>query len=224
MPGGRGMLIVIAAAVVGTAVTVAMQHDPGYLLGGAVIVGTFVAALAVRPKAVYQLIPVPALAYLVGALGTGLIHQQNAGPSPSGLTVSAAQWVAGGFIAMAAATAVAVLLTVIRWLMNRHAAPPGPPPRPESLAPSRPTSRIVSPTGPVTDSWRRRPQPTAAPRPEPPSWPWPEEPVPGSKRASRREPPPPTEPFSRPRSSSWREPPSRPGPPSFGAPRDLTSM
>ena len=163
------------------------------------------------------------LAYLVGALGTGLIHQQNVGPSPSGLTVSAAQWIAGGFITMAAATAVAVLLTIIRWLMNRLAAPPRPPPQPESLALSGPTSRIVSPTGPVTDSWRRRPQPKAAPRPEPPSWPWPEEPAPRSKRASRREPPPPTEPFSRPRSSSWREPPLRPGPPSFGAPHDLTS-
>ncbi len=237
MPGGRGTLIVLAVAVLGTGVTVAMRRDPGYLLGGTVVVGTFVAALAVRPKAVYQLIPVPALAYLVGALAAGLIHQQSADPSRSGLSISVAQWVAGGFVVMAAATAVAMVITVIRGLMNRHAAPPGPLPQPGPLAPSRPASRAaVSPSGPKTDSRRRpRPQPRPAPGPEPPSWPWPEEPVPRSKRTSRREPAPPPEPPSWPRSSSWPEPPSWPrssswpeppswpGPPSFGAPRDLTA-
>ena len=116
MPGGRGALIVIAAAVIGTAVTVATHHAPGYLLGGFVVAGTLAAALAVRPRAVYLLIPVPALAYMVGALTAGLIHQQSAGPGSSGLTVSAAQWIADGFVTMAAATALAAAITVIRWL------------------------------------------------------------------------------------------------------------
>ena len=148
LSGGRGTLIVLAAAVLGTGVTVGMHHDPGYLLGGAVIAGTFVAALAVRREAVHQLIPVPALAYLVGALTAGLMHEQSAAPSRAGLAVSATQWVAGGFVTMAAATAVAAAITVIRWLMNRHAAASGTPARPEPLAADQLTSRSGSFSGP----------------------------------------------------------------------------
>ncbi len=226
LSGGRGTVIVLAAAVLGTGVTVAMHYDPGFLLGGAVIAGTFVAALAVRREAVYQLMPVPALAYLVGALTAGLMHEQSAAPSRAGLAVSATQWVAGGFVTMAAATAVAAAITVIRWLMNRHAAASGTPPRPEPLAAHRLTSRSGSPAGPEADPWvaprpSPLPQPTSAPRPEPSLRPWPEEPVPRGRRASRREPPPPADPYSRRRSAPWPEPPSRPGPPSFGTPRDL---
>ena len=226
LSGGRGTLIVVAAAALGAGVTVAMHHDPGYLLGGAVIAGTFVAALAVRREAVYQLIPVPALAYLVGALTVGLMHDQNAAPSRTGLAVSVTQWVAGGFLTMAAATAVAAAITVIRWLMNRRAAASETPPRPGPLAADRLTSRSGSPSGPEADPWvaprpRPLPQPTTAPRPEPSVRPRPEEPAPRGRSAPRREPPPPAGPYSRRRSAPWPEPPSRPGPPSFGTPRDL---
>ena len=219
LSGGRATLIVLAAAVAGTGATIAMHRDPGSLLGGAVIAGTFTAALAVRREAVYQLIPVPALAYIVGALTAGLMLEQNAGPSRSGLAVSATQWVAGGFVIMTAATAVAAVITVIRWLMNRHAAT-GPPPEPEPLAANRLTRRPVPSPDPWTGSLSRpEPQPTSAPRREPAFRPRPQEPAPRPRRAPWREPPPPVEPFS-PRSPSWPEPPARPGPPSFGAPRD----
>ena len=250
MPGGRGALIVIAAAVIGTAATVGADRGPGYLLGGFVVAGTLAAALAVRPRAVYLLIPVPALAYIMGAVTAGMIHQQSASPGSSGLTVSAAQWIADGFVAMTAATVLAAAITVIRWLLNRSARPAGPPPEPEPVFPARPTSRTVSPSGPDSASW-------AAPRldggpasgPEPPSWPWPEEPVTQGSPAARREPPPRTEPFSRPprpssrpggparqpqpsprrpqppradplRPPSWLDSPSDPGSPSFGGLRD----
>ncbi len=252
MPGGRGALIVIAAAVSGTAATVGTHRAPGYLLGGFVVAGTLIAALAVRPRAVYLLIPVPALAYIMGAVTAGLIHQQSASPGSSGLTVNAAQWIADGFVTMTAATALAAAITVIRWLLNRSARPAEPPPEPEPVFPARPTSQTVSPSGPDSASW-------AAPRldggpasgPEPPSWPWPEEPVTQGPPAARREPPPQTEPFSRqPRPSarpggparqpepspqrpqppradplrppSWLDSPSDPGSPSFGGSRDLT--
>ena len=152
----------LAAAVLGTGVTVGTHHDPGYLLGGAVIAGTFVAALAVRREAVYQLIPVPALAYLVGALTAGLMHEQGAAPSRTGLAFSATQWVAGGFVTMAAATVVAAAITVIRWLMNRHAAASGTPPRPEPLAADRLTSRSGSFSGPGAESRGLRPGPAIA--------------------------------------------------------------
>jgi hypothetical protein len=154
------------------------------------------------------------------------MHEQSAAPSRTGLAVSATQWVAGGFLTMAAATAVAAAITVIRRLMNRHAAASGTPPQPGMLDADRLTSRGGSPSGPEADPWaaprpRPLPQPTTAPRPEPPFRPWPEEPAPRGRRAPWREPPPPAGPYSRRRSAPWPEPPSRPGPPSFGTPRDL---
>ena len=223
MPGGRGALIVIAAAVIGTAATVGTHRAPGHLLGGFVVAGTLIAALAARPRAVYLLVPVPALAYIIGAVTAGLIHQQSAGPGSSGLTVSAAQWIADGFVTMTAATALAVVIAVIRWLLNRSARPGGPPPEPAPVFPGGPTSRTVPPPGPDSASWAvsrldggpaSGPVPPsgpgsaswAAPRldggpasgPEPPSWPWPEEPVTQGPPAAWREPSRRTEPFSRP--------------------------
>ena len=93
----------------------------------------------------------------MGALTAGLMNEQSAAPSRAGLAVSATQWVAGGFLTMAAATAVAAAITVIRWLMNRHAAASGTPPRPEPLAADRLTSRSGSPSGPEAESVGRAP-------------------------------------------------------------------
>jgi len=222
LSGWYGTLIVFAAAVIGTVVTVAMHRNPGHLLGGFIVVGTLIAALAVRSRAVYLLIPVPAPAYLAGAVAAGLIHEQNAGPSQSGLKISAAEWIAGGFVAMAAATAVAVVVTIVRWLMARRAAPHKPVPAPEPVAPPRPRSRTVSPSGPDSASWAKQPPRSRPPDgPEPPSWPWPEEPVARDRRPKQRGPAPPTEPFYRPRPSSRPEPPAWPGPSSLGGPRGL---
>ena len=253
MPGGRGALIVIAAAVIGTAATIGTHRGPGSLLGAFVVAGTLLAALAVRPRAVHLLIPVPALAYMMGAVTAGLIHQQSARPGSSGLTVSAAQWIANGFLTMTAATVLAVAITVIRWLLNRSARPTGPPPEPEPVFPARPTPRTVSPSGPDPAS-RAAPRPASGPasRREPPSWPWPEEPVTQGAPAARREPSPRTEPFTQPprpssrpggparqpqpsprrpqppradplRPPSWLDSPSDPGAPPFGGSRDLTA-
>jgi len=222
LSGWYGTLIVFAAAVIGSVATVAMHRTPGHLLGGFIVVGTLVAALAVRSRAVYLLIPVPAPAYLAGAVAAGLIHERNAGPSASGLKISGAEWIAGGFVAMAAATAVAVVVTILRWLLARRAAPRKPVPAPEPVAPPRPRSRAVSPSGPDSASWAKQPPRSRPPDgPEPPSWPWPEEPVARDGRPKQRDPAPPTEPFYQPRSSSWPEPPAWPGPSSLGGPRGL---
>jgi hypothetical protein len=215
-------LIVFTAAVIGTAATVATHRNPGHLLGGFIVVGTLVAALAVRSRAVYLLIPFPAPAYLAGAVAAGLIHEHNVGSPQSGLKISAAEWIAGGFVAMAAATAVAVVVTIIRLLMARRAAPREPVPAPEPVDPPRPRSRTVSPSGPDSASWAKQPPPSRPPGgPEPASWPWPEEPVARNRRPKQRGPAQPTEPFYRPRSSSWPEPPAWPGPSSLGGPRGL---
>ncbi len=115
------MLIVVAAAVLGAIVTVVAKRDPGSLLGWFIVAGTLIAGFAARPRSAYLLIPVPALAYVVFGLAVGLIRNHS-DPSSTGLTVSAAQWVANGFLTMAAATVLAVLIALSRWYLDRRAA------------------------------------------------------------------------------------------------------
>ena len=114
----------IGAAALGALVTVLTGSGPGYVLGAFLIAGTAAAALAVRPRGVYLIIPVPALAYVVAAATAGLIqaNEQAAGTSLTALAVSAAQWIASGFPAMTVATIVAIAVTVTRRPRKRRAA------------------------------------------------------------------------------------------------------
>jgi MFS superfamily sulfate permease-like transporter len=80
------------------------------------VVGTVAACLAVAPRRAYLIIPAPALAYLVAAIVAGLIHDRATDTSHTLLALNAARWVASGFVAMVAATALAVLIAGVRWL------------------------------------------------------------------------------------------------------------
>jgi hypothetical protein len=140
------MAIIAIATLVGAIVTVTTKRDPGTVLGGFVILGTLVAGFAVRQRSSYLLIPVPALCYLIFALATGLVRHHDM-TSSSGLTVDAAQWIANGFMTMAAATGVAVVIWAARWFWawrtNRagvsvRSAATSPAARPEPEARSRP--------------------------------------------------------------------------------------
>jgi len=121
LSGGRGMLIVVATAVLGAIVTVVTKRDPGSVLGWLIVAGTAIAGFAVRPRSAYLLVPVPALAYVVFGLAAGYIRHRN-DPSSAGLAVNAAQWIANGFLIMAAATVLAVVIALGRWLLDRRGA------------------------------------------------------------------------------------------------------
>jgi hypothetical protein len=114
-PGRLGVFVVIGGAVLGMVVTVAARTEPGSALGVAVVAGTAAAALAVRPRSVYVIIPVPALAYVAAATTAGLIHDRADDSSLTGLAVHAAQWIASGFVAMSIATLLAIAVTAVRW-------------------------------------------------------------------------------------------------------------
>ncbi len=118
--GGLGVLIVAAFALVGAAVTIATRRDPGPIIGGFVFAGTIAAGLIVAPRAAHVIIPVPALAYLVTAPIAGIIRDPAATSSRTGLLTSAAQWLAGGFLAMVIATAVAIAITAARRAHATH--------------------------------------------------------------------------------------------------------
>jgi hypothetical protein len=111
---------VTGSAAFGALVTVLTGSEPGSVLGVLLVAGTAAAALAVKPRAVYVIIPVPALAYVAAATMAGLVHDRATDTSTAALAVSAAQWVASGFLAMTAATVLAILVTAARWLSTRR--------------------------------------------------------------------------------------------------------
>ena len=117
----------ISGAALGGVVTAATGRAPGFALDVFVIGGTAAAVLAVRPRSVYLIIPVPALSYLVAATVAGLAETtgQAAGAPLTTLAVGAAQWMASGFLAMTTATLLVVAAAAARWSLRRH-GPRGP--------------------------------------------------------------------------------------------------
>ena len=136
LQGGLGVCVIVASTAIGAIATMVTDHAPGVILGFFVVLGTVVAALAVRPRAGRLIFPVPVLAYLVGALVAGIIYNRSDDASTTADAIGAAQWVANGFFAMAFATAAAIVLITVRWLFWRRgrkagtAGGPGRPPRP----------------------------------------------------------------------------------------------
>jgi hypothetical protein len=129
-PGRLGVFTVIGATLLGLVITLLAGTEPGVILGVCLVVGTVAAAFAVRPGAGYLILPVPALAYAVAAVIAGLVHDRGVDTNHTALAISAAQWIAGGFIAMAVATGLAVLIAGYRWLR--------PPRSPQGAASGRP--------------------------------------------------------------------------------------
>jgi hypothetical protein len=100
--------------------TLATGRDPGSLLGFLVIAGGVIAALAIRQRAVYQIIPLPALTYLIACVLTGAYHDRAIDTSKTQLGINFAQWIASGFLAMSAATILVIVIAGARWLLRRQ--------------------------------------------------------------------------------------------------------
>jgi hypothetical protein len=122
LQGGLGVCIIVGSAAIGAIATIATRSEPGFLLGLLVVAGTAAAALAVRPRAGWMILPVPVLSYLVAALVSGVVSVRSAS-SLTDLAIHAAQWVADGFFAMVLATVVAVAIVTARWYLWRRRRP-----------------------------------------------------------------------------------------------------
>jgi len=139
LQGGLGVCLIVASTAIGAVVTMATGRAPGPILGVFVVIGTVVAALAVRPRAGRLIFPVPVLAYLVAALVSGIIYNRSDDSSKTAVAIGAAQWIANGFVAMAFATGAAIVLIAVRWCFWRRGrkgvgsgpARPGPGRRPQ---------------------------------------------------------------------------------------------
>jgi hypothetical protein len=119
LPARRGIVIVLVATAIGVTGTLVMGGAPGAVLGILLVAGSASAAFAVEFRRGYLLIPVPALAYVVGATVSGMFHDRGLDVSHTALAVSATQWFAGGFLWMTAATIAVIAITAARWLANR---------------------------------------------------------------------------------------------------------
>jgi hypothetical protein len=118
LTGRAGVCIVLGGAALGALITVLAGTGPGPVLGVSLAAATLMAALAIQPRAVYRIIPVPALAYVAAAAVAGPIGDRMASTSHTALAVSAAQWIASGFLPMTAATLLAIAVTAIRWFIQ----------------------------------------------------------------------------------------------------------
>jgi hypothetical protein len=118
-PAWAGVLMVLAAALLGSAFTVVSHRDPGQALGIFIVAGAVAAGTSVRARSAYAIIPVPALAYAAAAFAAGVVHDRAVDTTRTALTLSGVQWLASGFFAMTAATALAVLVAIARWLLGR---------------------------------------------------------------------------------------------------------
>jgi hypothetical protein len=164
LQGGLGVFIIVCSTAIGAIATMVTGSAPGFLLGVFVIIGTVAAALAVRPRAGRTILPAPVLCYLVAALLAGVIYDHSTGSSQTALAIGAAQWVASGFVAMATATVLAIVLITVRWcLWHRHQPSRKDPdwPPPPAAVRRHPASReaLTDPRYPASDPGRPGPGP-----------------------------------------------------------------
>ena len=152
MPTRGAVYILLAAAVLGVVGTVVTGREPGFWLGFCTVVGSIIAALAIRRRRLYVLIPLPALVLFFGTAVTGAIHDRGVDTSTTEIGVNFLQWIANVFFAMCAATILVLVIAGGRWLLSRqlvsgqfpmsgggagNGARPRPGPSPRPAAPNR---------------------------------------------------------------------------------------
>jgi hypothetical protein len=115
LPGKLAVGVVIGGAALGGLLSAATGRQPGLLLGLFLVASTVCAVLGVRPRAVYLVIPVPALAYMFVAMLTGMLSDQTARGSTAEFLLGAFQWIASGFAAITLASVIAIITAVVRW-------------------------------------------------------------------------------------------------------------
>ena len=176
-------LVLAGATLVGVVVTLMARTEPGDWLGFFVIVGSLIAVLGVRRGVVYLFFPVPALAFFVGAVLAGVIHDRKMVSSTAGLVAAFPQWVAGIFWPGVVATILVLLAGAGRWLLKGPLITSQSPP-----AASRPAPRDAR--GPqgfrrlAADSWDDEPfvddpapRPRTGPTPQQQTGPTPRQPT-----------------------------------------------
>jgi hypothetical protein len=148
------MLALVAGTLLGIIFTLMADQEPGTLLGVFIIVGSIAAALFIRRGKIYLLFPAPALAFFVGAIVAGKVHDAKLGSSTAGLASGGAQWIAGIFFPAVIATVLVLLIGGGRWVLGRQLVTTGQSPLPGGCRPA-PGNARPAPSGdrPAIDDW-----------------------------------------------------------------------
>ena len=184
------MLALVAGTLLGIIFSLMADQEPGNLLGVFIIVGSIAATLVIRRGKIYLLFPAPALAFFVGAIVVGKVHDAKLGSSAAGLASLFTQSIAGIFFPAVIATILVLLIGGGRWVLGRQLVTTGQPPLPGGGRPA-PGNARPAPSGdrPAIDDWAEddpfedralhtqmipaakpnRPGPAGAPRPARPA-------------------------------------------------------
>jgi hypothetical protein len=112
--------ILLGATAIGVIGTLVTKSEPGSLLSYLIIIGSIVAALGIRRRSLYLLIPLPALLFFLAAVLTGAVKDRAIDTTKTELGLSFLQWIAAVFFSMCAATIVVLVIGAGRWLLSRQ--------------------------------------------------------------------------------------------------------
>jgi hypothetical protein len=112
--------LLLTATLLGVIGTALAKSEPGFLLGFVILVGSVIATLGIQRNALYVIFPLPALAYFIGAVVTGGIHDRGIDTSKTELGANFLQWIANVFFWMCATTILVLVLAGVRWLLSRQ--------------------------------------------------------------------------------------------------------
>jgi hypothetical protein len=112
--------ILVGATAIGAIGTLVTASEPGTFLSYLIIIGSVVAALGIRRRVLYLLIPLPALLFFLTAVLTGAVKDRAIDTTKTELGVSFLQWIANVFFAMCAATILVLVIGAGRWLLSKQ--------------------------------------------------------------------------------------------------------
>lgn len=120
LTGLLGVLVLLGVTAVGALANGLAGGEPGLILDFSLIAGTVLAAFLIEVRMVWVIIPVPPLVFSVMCVAAGVVGDQFAATTTTRLVTAAGTWVVKGFVAMAVATLLAILITVVRMAGRRN--------------------------------------------------------------------------------------------------------
>lgn len=119
--GRRAVLVLFGAALLGLIGTVLIGHDPGFLIGFFLLIGSVAAAIGAQRR-VYQLIPLPALSYFVVTTIAGYMHDRSVLNGAKEWATNFLTWIGSAFLALVWATVLVAVIAIARWVIDRRQA------------------------------------------------------------------------------------------------------
>lgn len=119
LTGTGGIAVLVGITAAGALIDGLTRGGPGLVLDVSLVAGAVLAAMWTASRLMWLVIPMPPLVFAVMAVAAGVVADRQATRSMSGFATAAATWIARGFVAMTAATLLAVMVIVVRAANRR---------------------------------------------------------------------------------------------------------